>query len=132
MLDFRFVLRKSVDICHIDIHQDTTKCFMLAHAPQKIKPTAHSPHDVMLSSRQRSICFSIPEKAASSASPQNDIQGPPCGRTPFFKGAHEDFGINSLELRALRIPRGELALILARVEDIPQSIAKQVKAQDDQ
>jgi hypothetical protein len=28
--------------------------------------------------------------------------------------------------------RGELALILARVKDIPQSIAKQVKAQDDQ
>jgi hypothetical protein len=42
--------------------------------------------------------------------------------------------IISLELRALRVRRGEiiLALILTWIKDIPQSVAEQIKTQDDQ
>src|SRR5687767_11330756 len=76
--------------------------------------TAHTPHDVMLSASEASA-FQFREKADSSASPQNDIQGPPCGRTHFsteftkFKSSNTrtfvGFVVNAYSTLDLATPR---------------------------
>jgi hypothetical protein len=117
-----------------------TKRLMSSRTPTEDEnSTAHTPHDVMLSASEASAFNSgikqilrrefilSQTKGLRMTFKDRSVGGP-----HFSKDHTKVWEINSLELRALRLLRCELALILARVEDIPQSIAEQIKAQDDQ
>jgi hypothetical protein len=77
----------------------------LTHAPtENENPMAHKPDDVMLSKSEASA-FRAKEKADSSASPQNDVQGQCSSYIRFSKSREEDeVELLGCYLRLLRGP----------------------------
>jgi hypothetical protein len=81
----------------------TSKWFMSSRPPAEDEnSTANTPHDVMLSASEASA-FQFRDKADSSASPQNDIQGAPSQRS---SRSFNSPSIRNLRgLRPLRVER---------------------------